>query len=212
MKSKKIKVSAVLNIEKIKQGEFTEQIPEFYELKDVTENSDWHNNDTVFNHTLIVLEKLEKVLKNVKDEFLDYLGQKINGHTRRELLLLTVLFHDIAKKETIIKKDAKTFCPNHEEKSAIKANKILSRFDLSEKEKGLIVGLIKYHDTIHLILKMDAARRDREFDKFRKKHSSLFWEVVLLGLADTLGCQPKGKAVGEVNFRLKFYKKLLSDF
>jgi hypothetical protein len=209
MKTKKVGMSAILDVEKIRRGEFIKQIPEFYELKDIIENNDWHDNDSVFNHTLTVLGKLEKILKDVKGEILDYLDRKVSGYTRRELLSLAVLLHDVAKKETIIKKNAKTSCPNHEEKSAIKANRILSRFDLSEKEKELIIRLIKHHDTIHLILKMDTAKRDREFDKFKKEHSGLFWEVALLGMADTLGCQPKGRAADEVNCRLKFYRKLL---
>ena len=207
MVNKKIKALTILDIKKIKRGEFANQIPEFYELKSVIENNDWHKNDSVFSHTLTVLGWLEKILKKTKRDILNHLSEKIDYCTRKELLMLAALFHDIAKKETIIKKGNKTSCLCHEEKGSIKVRKILSRFNLSKREKVLVSRIINNHDLIHLILKLDSNEREKAFARFKK--SNVFWETALLGAADTLGCQPKKEAISEVGYRLKFYKKLL---
>jgi len=44
-----------LTLERIKNREFEKLIPEFYELEEIIENNDWHNNDSVLNHTISVL-------------------------------------------------------------------------------------------------------------------------------------------------------------
>jgi len=206
----KIRISTILDEKKIRRDELKGLIQEFYELKSVIENSDWHDNDSVFNHTLAVLRWLKKILKKTRIEILGYLNKKIDYCTRKELLTLAVLFHDIAKKETIIKKEGKTSCSNHEKEGARKVRKILSRFLLSSKEKSLVVQMINNHDLLHLILKLNEKKREKAFARFKK--SATFWETALLGAADTLSCQPKKEAIDEVNCRLKFYKKLLFNY
>lgn len=69
MAKRKIKISIILDTKKIRQGNFIKQIPEFYNLREVIESNDWHNNDSVFNHTLIVLEKLKALLKDIRRDF-----------------------------------------------------------------------------------------------------------------------------------------------
>lgn len=209
MVNRKIKVSTILDIGKIKKNEFANEIPEFYELEKVIENNDWHDNDSVFNHTLTVLSHLEKILKKTKKVILRYLNKKIDSCSRKEILFLATIFHDIAKKETIVREGTKTRTPGHEREGAKKVRKILSRFDLSNREKNFVAEIIKNHDTVHSFLKSEAKDRDKSLNKF-KDDSNVFWEVILLGMADTLDCQPKGEIViSEVKARIKFYKKLL---
>jgi putative nucleotidyltransferase with HDIG domain len=196
-------------LERIKNKEFEKLIPEFYELEKVIENNLWHNNDSVYDHTLTVLEKLGALLKNVKDKISNHLNRKITKYTRKDLLFLAALFHDVGKKETFVKENNKTSCPNHEKVSAKKAKEILSRFDLSEEEKKLVIQIIKYHNAIHLILRSDNNKFDKVFNKTRKKYSNIFWEVILLGMADTLATQPNENTIDEVNSRLSFYKQIL---
>ncbi len=199
-------------IERIKNRELEKSIPEFYELEEVIENNDWHNNESVFNHTLTVIEKLNQLLEDNKDKFSNYLNQKITNHTRKELLFLATFLHDIAKKETLIKENRKTTCSNHEEEGAIKANKILSRFDLSEEEKNLVNQIIKYHNVIHPILKFDNDKLNEEFNKIRKNYSNIFQELFLLAIADTLGSQLGKNKPDEFNFRINFYKEILNGY
>jgi len=209
MIKEEIKTSAVLNIDKIRKGEFLGQIPELYELREVIENNNWHDNTSVFDHTLTTLKKLEGLFGNIKSVISDYLNQKITNYNRRELLFLAAIFHDIAKKETFLKENGETTCLNHEEKGAIKAKKILSRFDLSRKEKDLVIKIIKYHNVIHLIFKYKPDKFNKEIDKAKKKYFKIFLEIILLSMADTLGLQPNKNKVDDFNFRINFYKKIL---
>ncbi len=209
MIGEKIKTSAILNIDRIRKGEFVGQIPELYELGGVVENNAWHDNTSVFDHTLTTLEKLEGLFRNIKSAISDYLNQKITNYNRKDLLFLAAIFHDIAKKETLLEENGETTCLNHEEKGAAKAKKILSRFDLSREEKDLVVKIIKYHDMIHLILKSNPNKFDKEIDRARKKYSKIFWEIILLSMADILGTQPNKDKIDDFNFRANFYKKLL---
>jgi len=208
----RVKTSTILNIGKIRNGEFSDLIPEFYELKDVIENNDWHNNDSVFDHTLNVLEKLEELLKDVKDKISDYLNQKITNYTRKDLLFLAALFHDIAKKETLVKNNDITSCLKHEEVGAIKVKEILSQFDLSEVEKDLVVQIVKYHGVVHLIIEPNNEKLDEEFAKFRISYSNIFLELILLAMTDTLGSQLSENKPEEFNFRINFFKKVLNEY
>ncbi len=209
MIKEKIRTSTVLNVEKIRKGEFLEQMPELYELKKVIENNDWHDNASVFAHTLTVLKKLEWLFKNVKGAVSDHLNRKITNYRRKDLLFLAAIFHDVGKKETLLKKDGKTTCLNHEKKGAAKAKRILFRFDLSRKEKNLVVKLVKRHDDIHQIFKSNPDKFNEGIRRAKKKYPKIFWELILLSMADILGLQPNENKIGNFNFMVNFYKKLL---
>jgi len=103
-----------ISIDKLKNSKLKKELPEFYELKEVIENNDWYNNDSVFNHTLTVLDKLEELLRNVGDKISNYLNQRITNYTRKDLLFLAAIFHDIGKKETIVRKGEWAECPKYE--------------------------------------------------------------------------------------------------
>ena len=209
-----IKTSTILNTAKLRNKEFIDLIPEIYELEKVIENDNHcHNNDSVFNHIMSVLKGLEEILKSVKGKVSDYLNQKITNYSRKELLFLATLFHDIGKKETMIK-DSNDFtsCPGHAEESATKAEKFLSCFDLSEKEKDLVSQIIKYHMLLYLIVKPENNKINEQFNRSKVKHPNIFLELVLLAIADILGTQLEENNQWEFNFVINFYERFLSDY
>ena len=201
-----------LNIEKIKKGEFEESIPELYELKEIIENNKSHINDPVFTHTISVLTELEQLLKRVNEKVKGYLSQKIDYYSRQELLFLAAVFHDIAKKETLNKEGDISKFPGHEEASAEKFSKISSRFDLSEKEKEIIIQIIKNHGFFHGALDGPKDGLDKKIIEFREESSNIFLEVILLTIADILGNQMKEKNFEEFNFRIKFLNKIIKNY
>ena len=146
-----LKISAI-DIKKLKQNQFQEEIPEFFELRNFVEKNDWHNNVSVFDHTLAVLEELGKLLKRVDNRTKSYLNQKIGNYTRKDLLFLGTLFHDISKSDTFARMHNSTSCPKHEERGGEKVKSILNRFDLSEREKSIVSKIVRYHGEIHYIL------------------------------------------------------------
>ncbi|MDP2670177.1 MAG: HD domain-containing protein [bacterium] len=206
-----IKVSAI-SIEKLRNGQFQNELPEFFELKSFIENNGWHNNDSVFNHTLAVLAELEKLLSDINDKINSYLNENIDTHTRKELLFLGTLFHDIAKSDVLVKNGDSTSCPKHEEIGSEKVKSILDRFDLSDREKAIVVNIVKHHGEIHVILDPNNDKIDEQFNKFKSERHDIFMELILLAMADTLGSQLKDNDPNNFKFRIEFYKRIIDNY
>lgn len=178
----------ILNKTNIKSGKLISLIPEFYELKNVVENNDWHHKENVFDYTLSVFDNLEKAFRNLNKKTEQFLNKKIDNRTRKNLLKVAALFHDIAKKETLVDNKNSTLCPSHEDKGLIKAKTILKRFKLSDKELKFILSIVKNHGLIHKILPPDNQNFKKEFVSFKKRFfHNIYPELILLAFADTVG-------------------------
>jgi putative nucleotidyltransferase with HDIG domain len=228
---KQIKLSE-LTIKKIKNGEFEKLIPELYKLKDIVENNPWHNEESVFDHTISVLNNLEKIIRTLKKKVKQDLNKIIEKHSRKDLLIVATLFHDIGKGETIISLDSGVrCCPDHERVGAKKIEKILRRFNLSKKESKIITDIVRNHGVIHDIVglrdkdfRKDIAKEhslthavaglekkdfQKEYKNFKKKFPDIYLELILLAFADTVGSYLKKTKPAEFRHRINFYKKEL---
>jgi flagellin-specific chaperone FliS len=206
-----IKVSDI-TVEKLRNGQLQDLLPEFFELKNCIENNGWHNNDSVFDHTINVLGELKKILETASNKINSYLEQKVDSYLRKDLLFLGSLFHDIAKTDTlVIEENGITRCPQHEEIGSQKVKEILNRFDLSEQEKAIVVRLVKYHGEIHPILSSENSNLSKEFPKYKSKHHDIFIELILMGMSDTYGSQLKDNDIDEFNFRINFYREIIES-
>jgi UTP:GlnB (protein PII) uridylyltransferase len=206
-----LKISDI-TIEKIKNNRLERELPELYDLKNIIEKSLWHNNDSTFSHTLKVLKELEKILKKNGKKTGSYLDKRIDNYKRKELLFLAALLHDIAKKETIVKEREETYCPEHEEVGSLKVKKILERFDLSPKEKEIVIGIVKNHGILHKMLDPNDSELDGKFVEFKKNHKDIFIELVLFSMSDTLGCELKDNATENFKFRINFYQDAINGY
>lgn len=207
----KIKLSDI-TIEKIEKKELENIFPELYELEKVIENNSWHKNYSVLNHIVSVLKNLEKVLKEINNGIKDYFNQKIDYYSKKEILFLATIFHDIAKKETIIEKDGITICPDHEEKSAEKLKNIISRSDLSENEKERAVKIVKNHNILHGILDHPEDNPERKTKEFKEKEPDIFIDIVVLAKADILGSQLKENKPEEFKYRINFLDGIIVNY
>jgi len=203
----KIKLSE-FTIEKIKNREFERVIPELFELENVIQNNPWHDNEPVFNHTILVATELNSLLKTVSNKIKEYLNQKIKNYSRKELLILAAVFHDIGKKETL--KDA--IFLGHEKMGAEKIFNIISRFDLAEKEREFVIKLVGNHGFIHDILNYPADKPEEKWQKFREENPDISLEVVLLTKADTLVSHLKNSKPKEFAFRISFIDKIIDSY
>lgn len=201
-----------ITIEKLRNSELINELPELYDLKDVIENNDWHNDDSTLNHTLTVVEKLLEIEKSLNENVKSYLDQKIDKNTRRDILFIAAIFHDIGKKEACKQVGMETSFAGHEEFGSFKVRGILDRFELSEREKEVIVKIIKNHDEIHTILDYKDGTLDKRFEEVKNKLKDIYLELVLLTLADTMGCQLKDNLPDEFEFRVNYYKKILENY
>lgn len=201
-----------LTIEKIKNREFEKLIPELYELVEIIENNPWHNNDNVLNHTISVLVELEQLLQRLNDRIKVYLEKKINTHSRKELLFLVTLFHDIGKKKTYKREKDITRCPGHEEEGAVKLKTIIPRFDLSESEKKFVVEIVRNHGIIHEILNYPEENPEKKTEEFKEKYSDIFLEIILLAIADMLASQLRDNNSEDFKFRIGFLNKIINSY
>ena len=199
-----------ITYENLKSGELERELPEFYELKTVIENNPWHDNESTFVHTLAVLEELQKIISgNLDQKLINDLDQNIDTHTRKELLFLATVFHDLGKKETIIKKDVYSFFPKHEEVSVTKAGEILKKIELTGKEVAFVLNIIKNHTAVHSIVSEDNPNIHAQFLELKSMNKEYFSELILMVWADTSSGQLKETEPKNFRFRVGYYKKQL---
>ncbi len=206
-----IKVSFI-STQKIRDGKFSKQLPELYELKNIIENSEWHVNDSIFSHTLKVLDSLEKNLKSSNKKIDSCLNKKIDNHTRKKVLYLATALHDIGKKETIHLDGEITSFAGHAEIGYLKAKNILDRFDLSGKEKNTVLEIIKNHGIFHDLVNPDEKELDKKFEEFKKEKKNIFLELVLFAMSDTMGCELRYNNPEKFKFKIKFYQNVLNRY
>jgi len=121
-------------------------------LKNVTENSLWHDNQIILDHVIAVFEGLEHLLlfeklsNSRKLSLNNYLSEKIGRLTRKEILIVGTLLHDISKIDTLIKKtDGTSFCPGHELISAGRVKNYSARFNLDKNDEEHVERIVRYH-------------------------------------------------------------------
>ena len=198
-----------INIKDLKSGKLSDLLPEFYDLKNYVENSQdrWHQNESVFDHTLLVMDALEKTLaenKNLEPIF----NNKVDAHTKKELLEIATALHDIGKKEAMVKEGKFTKCPGHEEIGVKKAKIILKRFDLSEKESQLVLDIIANHSVFHYLLMPDNANFQKDLEDLRDKFiKSIYPELIVLSYADTINSKLRTVGPEEFKNRIDFYQE-----
>jgi UTP:GlnB (protein PII) uridylyltransferase len=211
-----------ITIDRIKSGELKDIIPEFYRLKTVIENNDWHDNQNVFDHTLNVMKEILKILKLdfIKDKklrvkIIHTLNSKIENYSRRGLLFFATLLHDIAKVETLqINESKRTSCPNHETEGSLKVGQIGLRFGLGKDDILFVKEIVRAHGIPHttIDIKKDKDTLLKDFEKIKNNYPKIYLELLLLAMADTLGSDLEKNLPNEYNFRINFLKEVLNDY
>ncbi|MDX8415490.1 [protein-PII] uridylyltransferase [Intestinicryptomonas porci] len=111
-------------------------IPEFGEITCLVQHEFYHRY-TADIHTLNTIMELDKIFgANVEDEPYGYYHAVLSDSKNPSLLYLALLMHDLGKSDGI---------KGHAEVGAEIAEKILSRFDLAEDEKEIVIFLIRHH-------------------------------------------------------------------
>lgn len=180
----------------LKKGFYLRIIPEYYKLRDFTENNSWHNKQNVFDHCISVFENMERLFnykiftETEKSKFDKYLQTKVGNVSRKEILILSVLLHDISKSETLIKcEDGTTKCPGHEIASAGMVSLFSKRFGINHISENHIKNIVGYHGFISDILGLMISKNDKNkyFDIFTKTVGDVALELTILMYADDMG-------------------------
>jgi len=200
-----------LTIKKIVFNRLLNELPEFYELKNVIENNNWHHNESTFDHTLKVLSNYIKFFVKSSDKISKYLNKKVDKYQIKDLIYLAVILHDLGKKETIIKSGDKSSFPLHEKISVAKSKKILNKFNFSASEKNFVLEIIKQHSYLHSIVEPDNKNLEQQFNGLKKKMPQYIVGLVILVMADTINSYLKETMPKKYKFRISFYKEKLNS-
>ena len=150
---------ALLSSDFLNSIEALKFLPELLLLKTTVEKNIAHNSQTVFDHTVAVMAGLEKffnevaISSEIQPKLSKYLDQKIGNNSKKDLLKLLVLVHDLAKPLTLVTNSAgNTSCPGHEILAAARVGEFKDRFGLEQVEINYVQQLVRLHGTSHELL------------------------------------------------------------
>ncbi|OGN27924.1 MAG: hypothetical protein A2941_02870 [Candidatus Yanofskybacteria bacterium RIFCSPLOWO2_01_FULL_49_17] len=183
--------------------------PEFQQLKEVIENTLWHNNERVYDHALFVLKNLKQIIEEVPETVQVKLKEKTGERSRQELLSIATILHDISKTECIVtNENGTTSCPDHEETGAGKAVEILKRFGLSEAELDYISEIIRSHALTDAIFTPDNKISEEAHKELKNRFlNSIYIELMLLTFADAMSEYTVVSNPEEYALKMDFYRR-----
>lgn len=126
--------------------------------KSVIENNISHLNTSLFDHSMYVLEKFQKLLKlkfiheeETRVIAKDYFSSLISERKRAELLLLSAPLHDLGKLKALKKnRDGVTSASGHEKVSVKLASGVLERIGLNKGDLDYLREIIRLHSGFSL--------------------------------------------------------------
>lgn len=126
---------------------------EFEASKSVVENNICHHNETVYTHTLNMFKQFQELLQfefvesgKVRETAKIYFSQLVGRWTKKELILLSVLLHDLGKTKTLTKDvNGNTKAIGHEFQSVKIARKLLRRLNFKDREILYTTELVRLH-------------------------------------------------------------------
>ncbi|MDD5288860.1 MAG: HD domain-containing protein [Dehalococcoidales bacterium] len=200
-------------------------IPELAPLKGVSQPAEHHWD--VFEHSIQTVSTVDFILRHgiwdaQGEEVLaavpwspslaQYFNQTVNsGSTRRSLLKLAALLHDIAKPQ------AKAFDENgrmrflgHPEQGAALAEGILERFRFSVREAKLVLLMIKYH-LRPTQMSQDDLPTSRAIYRYFRDVGEVGIDTLYLSLADHLATRGPGLLMPHWQFHTQLVAYVLKE-
>jgi poly(A) polymerase len=169
-----------------KYGVLEKIIPHINVMRNVKQGA-YHHLD-VWNHSLETVLQLEKLFKEkeIEDnlEMKNYLNQDIVfNRSRKAIMKLGALLHDIGKPKAKMQKDGKTLFYGHERIGRDITNNIVELLKLSTKERDMLEKMIFWHLRPGYLadIKMPSARAI--FRYFRDTQDEGI-SILLISLAD----------------------------
>ena len=169
-------------------GVFPVILPERRAMKE-TMQSEPHRFD-VWEHSLRAVEAADAVLGDLgilgdqAPAVQTHLGQDLgDGLTRRHVLKLAALLHDVSKPETLEVVDGRTRFFGHDARGAERTESIAARWRLSGNATGVLRKLVAQHlRPMHLAIAGGVTRRARY--RFVRDLGEDFFDLILLSLCD----------------------------
>lgn len=145
------------NTEALKAGKYKEELPEVYALEKIVENNPWHENQSVFDHTLLVMEHVKqliqgKVWTKKEERMKKYFSGEVDGYTKEDVLMIAALCHDVGKVWTVkTESNGQNSSLGHEAVSWGLAKDMLERFHMPKHAMERILMIVSNHGMVHQI-------------------------------------------------------------
>jgi hypothetical protein len=185
-----------ITAQSLRDKKYLHLLPEVYALEHTIENNLWHHNQNVLDHCIAVFEGLEiqfqyrNIPHNQSQTLQKYFAKSIGNISRKEILKICVLLHDIAKPDTIITaKDGTNRCIGHELIASGRVALFADRFDLKKISQQYIERIILYHGLISDILTLiiEYGKKDQYLKIFHDTVGDIEIDLIFHMKADLLG-------------------------
>lgn len=184
-----------LTLANFKAGQLDQDFPILKKLSSIIENTPWHLNQSVLDHTVAVLSAFEKLEKKgfvdlpESDKLQAYFSQKIAGISKSELIIMVMIFHDAGKVYTLVENtEGNRSCPGHEIVSVGIAKKALKKTTLKEIHQEWVLKAISMHGQIHNLIDTKIGRNDNEFlEKSKEVLGAQILDLLVFYYCDILG-------------------------
>lgn len=179
-----------------------------YHTQGFIENSAWHFQENIKDHTEKVLSQLKDIIRS-NTSLINYFSENILGISKYDLLQIAVAFHDIGKvKSMVIGKNGQTSCVGHEDVSAEMTHTIMTELKYQLTQIKYVASIVKYHGKINEILG-SGGDEENELQVFLEKNANIKTELVIHTLADTKNSYLKTTFPEDYAKRIKTMEKLL---
>jgi poly(A) polymerase len=206
-------------------GLLTALIPELAPLKGVDQPKEHHWD--VFHHSINTVSAADFVLHQGVWEYQNdeviaklpwsqqtaaYFDQPVSsGSTRRTLLKLAALLHDIGKPATKAFDDnGKMRFLGHPENGAEAVEKIMQRLRFSAKEIKLVTAMVKYHMR-PTQMSQDAMPTSRAIYRFFRDSGDAGIDTLYLSLADHLATRGPNLLPGQWEYHTQLVSNVLQE-
>ena len=127
-----------LGLEFLRETRLLRFFPEILSMVGVPQDSEWHPEGTVWEHTLLVVDEVARQRTGNDDEDL--------------VVLLGALCHDLGKPPTTVCEDGRVRSPCHEEEGVSITEAFLGRLRVSNDMIRQVSALVRFHlAPIHLV-------------------------------------------------------------
>lgn len=155
-------------------------------LTDLVEDSKYHQEESVFDHTLMVYENIADLTK--QDSLKHYFSQKVGRFQRGDLLEIAALLHDIGKEDTMdVNEHGDTTAHYHQRASADNLGQYVLGFN--QEERDYISDVVGNHmRVLHFGLCADEmAKPEKVLAKLENKLGENAIDILVHTIADTQG-------------------------
>ncbi len=217
MKKSPINITKITS-KRLRSGDYKDVLPEYYALKSVSETNPWHLDQNVFDHAVAVFDGLENVLKlgflptGNKRAVASYLEKSVGKHSRRELLTVATILHDIAKSYLHIQlPGGKTACPGHEMIGASTVKRFSDRFGLNSESEKHVKKLVHFHGFVNdvLTLLINNKNLEKMMSLYEDVVGDIQIELLLFMFADMKGSDFEQVDPMELNLRIDAIRNAL---